>query len=117
MATGFLRSDAVLEKTQKLAREFEFNDEQIDGEQQHQIGIRQKQDQNQSKWAALDYAHKIAVVEKKFKTLNDSAEKLFEIMASLCIDLLASNHLKEVMYQYRNMCTNSVIFMIKFLHL
>ena len=71
--------------------------------------------QLEAKVAALTYAHRICVSEKRFRTLNDSAEKLFAFMIELAFELRAASHIKEIMYQYRNMATASVIFFLIFL--
>ena len=120
-----LRSEAALEKTLRLANLSSSNQNKDTPPPAAQtaataaVASREElkqaadtppvQDATSAKWAALNYAHNVAVAEKRFRTLSESAEKLFEVMVQLCVDLHASNHLKEVMYQYRNMSTASVI--------
>ncbi|MES1902099.1 MAG: hypothetical protein MHPSP_000520, partial [Paramarteilia canceri] len=92
--SGPARSDAVLKRTLDLSSC--FGDQEATSEQ-----IKQ------GKIDALAYAHRMAVQEKRFKFLNESADKLFETMVNLSFELLDVASLKELLYQYRSMSTNS----------
>ncbi|MEN2496195.1 MAG: hypothetical protein MHMPM18_000748 [Marteilia pararefringens] len=108
----YFKSDVVLENTLKLAEGHESNANrdvlQYVAEHEPARLERVRQEQVlQCKLEALQYAHRITVSEKRFKTLNESAEKLFRVMVDLALDIRAVNCLKEIMYQYRNMSTAS----------
>ena len=110
---SYVKSDAVLERTQALANSYESNSnaEELKAAALNDLEIESIRNQHKSaaKMEALSYAHRITVAEKRFRTLNSSAEKLFRFMVELALEIRVASHLKEIMYQYRNMSTSSVI--------